>query len=69
MVASHLDWVSKVAFSPNGKLVASASYDGTVRLWDSATGAALQMLDCRDRISVIGAEHLNDHDSIWQVLL
>ena len=35
----HSDRVHSVAFSPNGKLIASGSGDRTVRLWEAATGA------------------------------
>jgi len=30
----HNDWISKLAFSPNGKILASASPDGTIILWE-----------------------------------
>jgi WD40 repeat protein len=40
----HSDWVSSVAFSPDGKQVVSGSDDKTVRLWNVRTGAALQTL-------------------------
>ena len=33
-----------VAFSPDGKTLASGSQDATVRLWDPATGAELHCL-------------------------
>ena len=38
----HSSSISEVAFSPNGKLLASGSNDNTVKLWDVATGRELR---------------------------
>src|SRR5262249_33229029 len=37
--------VNSVAFSPDGQFIAAACGDGTIKVWDSKTGKAVQRLD------------------------
>src|SRR6185369_16906829 len=38
----HTELVYTVAFSPDGKFLATGSFDNTVKLWDAATGKELK---------------------------
>ncbi|MFE8604952.1 WD40 domain-containing protein [Archangium violaceum] len=40
----HQTPVTKMAWSPNGELIATPSWDSTIRIWDARTGAELNVL-------------------------
>jgi eukaryotic-like serine/threonine-protein kinase len=39
----HQSLIMRVVFSPDGKKLASASWDGTARIWDTATGKSIRV--------------------------
>jgi WD40 repeat protein len=67
-----------LAFCPDGTLLASASYDQTVRIWDVATGTELVSLPTSDELgaavvawspdgSVLASANLDGSIQLWGV--
>ena len=44
ILRGHTDKVTSIALSPDGHIIASASFDGTIRLWDSERGQTVKEL-------------------------
>ena len=42
----HTNFVTSVAYSPDGKHIVSGSEDLTVKVWDSQTGKEVSVLVC-----------------------
>ena len=45
-LTGHSEPVLSVAYSPDGKHIASASLDRTVKIWDSTSGKEVSVLLC-----------------------
>ena len=52
VLTGHTQWVSSVAFSPDGQSLASGSLDMMVRLWDVQTGQNLKTLVVAPQIGI-----------------
>ncbi|MFF3005670.1 NB-ARC domain-containing protein, partial [Kitasatospora sp. NPDC057940] len=44
VLTGHVNGVSDCSFAPAGRLLATTSHDGTVRLWDPTTGGPIRIL-------------------------
>jgi WD40 repeat protein len=45
VLEGHTGQIAALSFNADGTQLESASYDGTIRLWDGATGASIETID------------------------
>lgn len=52
-IPGHENTISQIKYSPDGKLIASASWDKIIKLWDAKTGDLIDTLRHKDGINSI----------------
>ena len=52
-LAGHEKTISQIKYSPDGNLIASASWDKTIKLWDAKTGKLVDTLTAKDAVNSI----------------
>ena len=56
LAQGHTDYITAVAWSPDGQTLASGSCDDTMRLWDVISGECTAVLQVARRIAYTTAE-------------
>src|ERR1051325_11024089 len=44
VLRGHMNWIGRIAWSPDGSYLASSSEDKTIRIWDARNGACVRTL-------------------------
>ena len=68
MLKGHRDRIFGVAFSPDGKLLASASWDGTVKLWQAGLPVGVRPPQKVDRLDQLLQELLKSSRTNEQII-
>ena len=66
-LSGHSNRLTAAVFSPDDTQIATASRDGTIRLWETATGQLLGVLQGAGALKSILWNTLRMVDTYWQL--